>query len=332
MESKEEKLLKSDFFVVSDAGSTEVIGVYKNLDGNSNDDTLNYKMINREGRTFKLYRSPSEDQTVRYWVIEERNLDYFYLAFSDADTPPEDGWKPYIAGKGHPPYVTKVPRKVEYEIRTRLEHCDSFSTLDLINQYGQYCSTVALKRLYRVLWAEQTPETKEAAEKAKLAKSKRKRKKVPEIRQKITITVQLGLDCPNFLPTSKSGQEVLKGANTFELMVTFDTLVRLLMESISKQVTLKPGKKLELMVNGHEVLSKEVQINSLGIMKGSVVIALGVEAALSHNKNIAGNYNGVRKTAMPPLEEVEDQSKDKIASPVSSSEQTPASTSSCTIL
>jgi len=330
MDNKEEHQVMSDFFVVSDAGSTEVIGVYKNLDGNSNDETLNYKMT-KHGRTFKLYRSPSEDQTVRYWIIEERNLDYFYLAFSDADTPPEEDWKPYIAGKGHPPYVTKVPRKVEYEIRTRLEHQDSFSTLDLINQYGQYCPTVALKRLYRVLWAEQSPETKEAAEKAKLAKSKRKRKKVPEIKQKITITIQLGLDSSNILPTSKNASKGLKDVQTFELMVTYDTLVRLLMESISKQVSLKPGNELELVVNGHEILSKEVQINSLGITKGSVVIALGAESALPQNKKHASN-TGVRKSAMPPLEEVDDQSKDKIASTVRSNEQTQASSSTCAIL
>jgi len=314
MDNKEENQLTPDVFVVSDAGSTEVNGVYKNLDGNSNDETLNFKMTNREGRTFKLYRSPSEDQTVRYWIIEERNMDYFYLAFSDADTPPEEEWKSYVAGKGHPPFVTRVPRKVEYEIRTRLEHLDSFSTLDLINQYGKYCPAVALKRLYRVLWAEQSPEKKEAAEKAKYEKSKRKKKKVAEIKQQIPITVQLGLD--------------VKDSQTFELMVTFDTLVRLLMDSLSKQVSLKPGAELELIVNGHEVLSKEVCINSLGIKKNSVVIALGVEEALPQKKRHAGN-TGVRKSALPALEEVEDQSNE--ASPVCC-EEAQASSSSCAIL
>jgi len=310
----------SDFFVVSDAGSTEVNGVYKNLDGNSNDETLNYKMTNNEGRTFKLYRSPSEDQTVRYWIIEERNKDYFYLAFSDEDTPPEDDWRPYVAGKGHPPCVTKVPKKVEWEIRTRLEHHDSFSTLDLINQYGQYCPTPALKRLYRVLWDVQPPETKKAAEMAKLTKSKRKKKKTAEIKQKITITVQLG----------QWNKHERKGVKTIDVLVTFDTLVRLLMESISKKVNIKAGQNLELMLSGHKILSKEAPINSLGITKGSVVTALGVDTESPQKRHGSGASG--RKSAMPPLQEVEDQHSGNMASPVSSNEQTRPSGSTCAIL
>jgi len=332
MDNKEEQQQKSDFFVVSDAGSSEVNGVYKNLDGNSNDETLNYKMTNNDGRTFKLYRSPSEDQTVRYWIIEERNLDYFYLSFSDADTPPEEDWRPYVAGKGHPPHVTKVPRKVEWEIRTRLEHHDSFSTLDLINQYGQYCSTVALKRLYRILWDVQTPETKRAAEMAKLTKSKRKKKKAAEIKQKVTVTVQLGLRSLNALGMSKNERKGLRGPQTFDVIVTFDTLVRLLMESIAKKVNIIPGNNLELMVNGHKILSKEAPINSLGITKGSVVIALGVDAEVPSKRKHGSNITGGRKSAMPPLEEVEDQFRDNMASAHSSNEQTRPSGSTCVIL
>jgi len=316
MDNKQEEQVKSDFFVVSDAGSKEVNGVYKNLDGNSNDETLNYKMTNNAGRTFKLYRSPSEDQTVRYWIIEERNLDYYYLAFSAADFPPEDEWKPYSAGQGQPPHVTRVPRKVEYEIRTRLEHIDSFSTLDLISQYGQYCPTEALKRLYRVLWDVQSDETKKKGELAKLTKSKRKKKKTAEIKQKITLTVQLGLS------TSKTQR-----METLNVTVTYDTLVRLLMESISKKVNIKPGRALELMVNGHIILSKEAPINSLGITKGTVVIALGVETTLPQNKK-----HSVRTSSMPPLEEAESQSTDKLASPLSSNAQTHGSGRRCIIL
>jgi len=320
MDNKEEQQQMSDFFVVSDAGSSEVNGVYKNLDGNSNDETLNYKMTNNEGRTFKLYRSPSEDQTVRYWIIEERNLDYFYLAFSNDDTPPEDDWRPYVAGKGHPPYVTRVPRKVEWEIKTRLEHHDSFSTLDLINQYGQYCPTVALKRLYRVLWDVQSPETKKAAEMAKLTKSKRKKKKAAEIKQKVTVTVQLG----------QWGKHDRKGAKTIDVIVTFDTLVRLLMESISKKVNIKAGQNLELIVNGHKILSKEAPINSLGITKGSVVTALGVDTEAPQKRH--GSSTTGRKSAMPPLQEVEDQNSGNLASPVKANQQTRPSGSTCAIL
>jgi len=316
MDNKHSEPVKSDYFVVSDAGSTEVNGVYKNLDGNSNDETLNYKMKNNAGRVFKLYRSPSEDQTVRYWIIEERNLDYYYLAFSDGDYPPEDDWKPYSAGQGQPPHVTRVPRKVEYEIRTRLEHIDSFSTLDLISQYGQYCSTTALKRLYRVLWDVQSDETKKKGEIAKLTKSKRKKKKTAEIKQRITITVQLGLSA-----TKNQRME------TLNVSVVYDTLVRLLMESISKKVNVKPGHVLELMVNGHIILSKEAPITSLGITKGTVVIALGVESTLPQNKK-----HSLRTSSMPPLEEVESQSNDKLASSVRSNEQTQDSGSFCVIL
>jgi len=285
--------MQSDFFVVSDAGSPEVNGIYKNLDGNSNDNTLNYKMTNRDGRTFKLYRSPSEDQSVRYWIIEERNQDYYYLAFSDKKIPPEDGWTPYIAGQARPPEVTKVPREVEYELRTRIDHLETLTTLDLIDQYGKYCLTPALKRLYRVLWDEQPPETKQAVKAAQqaLAKAKGKKKKTPTIKQKISITVQFG------------GGDV-GATQSIDIMITADTVVHFLLQSISKQLDKAPGKDLELMFNGHKILSKQAPIDKLGIVKGSTVIALGVKPELPRKKP-AGS--GLRKSALPPLDEADDQ-------------------------
>jgi len=293
MEEKEPDT-HSDFFVVSDAGSEEVNGVYKNLDGNSNDNTLNYKMTNREGRTFKLYRSPSEDQSVRYWIIEERNQDYYYLAFSDKKTPPETDWTPYVRGQARPPEVTKVSREVEYELRKRIENHDSLTTLDLIDQYGKFSETPALKRLYRVLWNEQTPETQQAVkEAAAQSKSKGKKKKRPTIKHKITITVQLGV-----------GPSEQTAAQKFEIMVDADTAVRHLKTSISKELGNGPGKDLELMFNGHKILSRETPINKLGIEKGSTVIALGVKRDMNRKKP---KPSGIRTSALPPLDEAEDQ-------------------------
>jgi len=295
MEEKEPDT-HSDFFVVSDAGSEEVNGVYKNLDGNSNDNTLNYKMTNREGRTFKLYRSPSEDQSVRYWIIEERHQDYYYLAFSDKKTPPETDWTPYVRGQARPPEVTKVSREVEYELRKRIEHHDSLTTLDLIDQYGKFCETPALKRLYRVLWNEQTPETQQAIkEAAGQSKSKGKKKKRPTIKHRIAIMVQLGV-----------GSSEQTAAQKFEIMVDADTAVRHLKTSISKELGNGPGKGLELMFNGHKILSRETPIDKLGIEKGSIIIALGVKREMNR-KNPAGSPSGIRKSALPPLDEAEDQ-------------------------
>jgi len=295
MDSKNSNV-DSDFFVVSDAGSPEVNGVYKNLDGNSNDNTLNYKMTNRDGRMFKLYRSPSEDQSVRYWIIEERNKDYYYLAFSDKDIPPEKEWTPYVAGKARPPEVTKVPPEVENELRTRIEHYDSLTTLDLIDQYGKYCPTPTLKKLYRVLWEEQPPETKRAVKAAaqSMGKAKGKRKKTPTIKQKISITVQLGVS-----PSS------VTAAQSIDLTITADTLVHFLIKKISMQLETLPGKHLELMFNGHKILSTKAAINKLGIRKGSIVIALGVKPELPRSKS--GNNSGLRKSALPPLDEAEDE-------------------------
>jgi len=319
MESKEQDA-QCDFFVVSDAGSPEVNGVYKNLDGNSNDNTLNYKMRNREGRTFKLYRSPSEDQSVRYWIIEERNKDYYYLAFSDKDTPPEDGWTPYVAGQARPPEVTKVPREVEYELRTRIEHHDSLTTLDLIDQYGKYCPTAALKRLYRVLWEEQSPETKAAVKAAAqaLAKSKGKKKKTPTIKQKVSITVQLG-----------GRPSEVSAAQSFDLMITADTVVHFLLQNISKHLDKVPGKELEIMFNGQKILSRQAPINKLGIGKGSTVIALGVKPDLPRKKP-AGS--GLRKSALPPLDEAESQpEKPEDTSNTGSNDQRRNNSKSCEI-
>jgi len=325
MEEKEPDM-HSDFYVVSDAGSEEVNGVYKNLDGNSNDNTLNYKMTNREGRTFKLYRSPSEDQSVRYWIIEERNQDYYYLAFSDKKTPPETDWTPYVRGEARPPEVTKVPREVEYELRKRIENYDSLTTLDLIDQYGKFCEIPALKRLYRVLWNEQSPETQQAVKAAVQAssKSKGKKKKRPTIKQKITITVQLGV-----------GPSEVTAAQSFELMVNADTAVRFLKQNISKELDNNPGKELELMFNGQKILSRETAINKLGIEKGSTVIALGVKREM-HRKKPAGGQSGLRKSALPPLEEIEDQPASKPDQGLSAANSTdidgtPKSKKSCAI-
>jgi len=311
MDEKEPDM-QSDFFVVSDAGSKEVNGVYKNLDGNINDNTLNYKMTNREGRTFKLYRSPSEDQSVRYWIIEERNKDYYYLAFCDDMTPPVSNWTPYIRGQAESPEVTKVPREVEYELRTRIEHQDSLSTLDLIDQYGNYCETQALKRLYRVIWDEQPPELKEAVKDAAQALAKSKRKKKPLIKQKITITVQLGV--------SPSESLDVKEAKCFELMINADTNVRILKQNIAKQINQESWKDIELMFMNHKILSREAQINKLGILKGSKVVALGVKSESSRNKS-AGGRSGERKSALPPLDEEAD-------TPVSTSDQGPSAENS----
>jgi len=313
MIEEKEPEMQSDFFVVSDAGSKEVNGVYKNLDGNSNDNTLNYKMKNREGRTFKLYRSPSEDQSVRYWIIEERNADYYYLAFSDHKIPPETNWTPYVRGQARPPEVTKVPREVEYELRTRIENKDSLTTLDLIDQYGKWCETPALKRLYRVLWEEQPPELKEAVKVAAraLARSKSKKRKTPMIKQKITIKIQLGID-------SSEGE----AAKCFELMINADTIVRFLKQNIAKQLNMEPDRNLELMFNGHKVLSREAQINKLGIGKGSKVIVLDVKSEIS--RATPAGQTGLRKSALPPLDEVDDQ-------PVSPSDQGPSAANSSDI-
>jgi len=286
----------SDFYVVSDAGSDEVNGVYKNLDGNCNDNTLNYKMTNKDGRTFKLYRSPSEDQSVRYWIIEERNQDYYYLAFSDKKTPPEADWTPYVRGKTPQPEVTKVSREVEYELRKRIENHDSLTTLDLIDQYGTFCETPALKRLYRVLWNEQTPQTQLAVKKAAAqSKSKGKKNKRPTIKQRITITVQLGV-----------GPSEQTAAESFKLVVDADSAVRFLKQSIAKELGYGPKKALELMFDGHKILSRETKINKLGIQKNSTVIALGVKREMNRTKP-AGNSGGLRKSALPPLDETEDQ-------------------------
>jgi len=320
MEEKDPDL-HSDFFVVSEAGSKEVNGVYKNLDGNSNDNTLNYKMTNKEGRTFKLYRSPSEDLSVRYWIIEERNQDYYYLAFSDKKIPPETDWTPYVSGKARPPEVMKVSREVEYELRRRIENYDSFSTLDLIDQYGSYCETPALKKLYRVLWEEQSPETQQATKDAAQALSRAKKKKIPTIKQKITITVQLGV-----------GPSDVTAAQSFELMVNADTPVHFLKENIAKKLGNDTGKDLELMFNGHKILSREARINKLGIVKGGTIIALGVKKEAPRTKPAAGGQSGLRKSALPPLDEVEDQpvSPDQ-GSSVRDIDITPQSKKSCVI-
>jgi len=249
------------FFVVSNAGSREVNGVYKNLDENSNDGTLNYKMINSEGKTFKLYRTPSEDRSMRYWILEERNKEYYYMVVNDGDIPPEVGWSPYIAGQPMAPEVTRIPREVELELRTRIELQDSLTTLDLTTEYGEYCPVEALKRLYRVLWEEQSPEAQEAARLA-LAKEKAKtKKKKQKVKPKITVIINLGGNVPN-------------ESQSFELTVAFDAIVWFLKKVIAKRLDLWSESRVELMLNGSRILSNRASINKLGIRKGSSVWVL----------------------------------------------------------
>jgi len=288
-------------YVVSNAGAREVIGVYKNLDGNSNDGTWNYKMKDAMGRIFKLYRSPSEDHTLRYWIIEERNKDYFYLSISGDETPPEQEWTAYVSGKGRPPLVTKVSGDLAYELQTRLENQDSFSTLDLINQYGHECTTDALKRLYRVLWETMAPEKRRASEiakkQAKHAKmsSRNKKKKLRTIQKKITINVQL-VDVSYHV----------EAVPTFQLTITFDTSVQRLIDKIADHLDLDPTKILELMVNGHKILSREARINNLGIGRDSTIIALGVEEL---HQTKSGDIEEISKSALHQIAELENASK-----------------------
>jgi len=249
------------FFVVSNAGSQEVNGVYKNLDENSNDGTLNYKMINSDGKTFKLYRTPSEDRSLRYWILEERNKEYYYMVVDAGDIPPEMGWMPYIAGQPTAPEVTRIPREVELELRTRIELKDSLTTLDLTTEYGEYCPIEALKRLYRVLWEEQSPEAQEATRLA-MAKEKAKvKKKKQKVKPKITVMVNLGGNVPD-------------ESESFELTVAFDAIVWFLKKVIAKRLELWSGSRIELMLNGSRILSNRACINKLGIIKGSSVYVL----------------------------------------------------------
>merc|ERR1719471_2561537 len=110
----------------------------------------------RKARTYKLYRSLSEDQSVRYWILEERNRDYYYLVTSGDDFPPATNWITYGRGVTPCPTVSTIPEMVETELRTRIENQDTLSTLDLSNEYQAYnCTTNELKRAYMAIWAEQ---------------------------------------------------------------------------------------------------------------------------------------------------------------------------------
>jgi len=243
------------FFLVSNAGSPEVNGVYKNHDENSNDGTLNYKMINSEGKTFKLYRTPSEDQTLRYWMIEERNKEYFYMAVDGGDIPPELGWRPYIAGKPTSPVVTRVPREVELELRTRIELKDSLTTLELATEYGECCPLEALKRLYRVLWQE-SPRAREAVREA-VAMTRNKSK----VKPRIVLMINVGGCVP-------------EESQSFELLITFDVIVYFLKNAIAKRLDLLSGSCVELLFNGRRILSNRAAIDKLGIRAGSSLFAL----------------------------------------------------------
>jgi len=243
------------FFVISNAGSLEVNGVYKNLDKKSNDGTLNYKMINSEGRAFKLYRTPSEDRTLRYWMIEERSKEYFYMVVDDGDNPPEFGWKPYIAGKPTPPMVTRIPTEVELELRKRIELGDSLTTLDLATEYGEYCPLEALKRLYRVLWKESL----QAHEAVREAMAKRRKKS--KVKPKIVLIINLGGCVPD-------------ESQSFELTITFDAIVYFLKKEIAKRLDLWSGSCVELLQNRIRILSNRASIDKLGIRMGSSLFVL----------------------------------------------------------
>jgi len=276
--------VQHDHFCVSDAGSPEVNGIYKNLDGNSNDNTLNYKLVKPGGgSTFKLYRSPSEDQSVRYWIIEERNKDYFYLAICKNNLPPQNGWTPYVAGKPKPPEVTSIPREVEQELRTRIENKDMITTLDLTNEYGAHCPTDNLKRAYKVIWQEQ-PEDVQKAIKAEAASKKKRKKPITTVKRKIQLTIQVGLG---------GSSEVSKQTN-FQITVPYDAIVHYLKETIANRYD-QSAPDIKLMFKGHKILSDQAALEKLGIGKGSTVIALGV------NQGGAGKRTNTKRRGNPGL-------------------------------
>jgi len=292
-ESPEIKLFKENepvgvhpwFFLVCGAGSDEVNGVYKNLDANVNDNTFNYKMVNNTGQIFKLYRTPSEDGTKRYWMIEERNKDYYYMVEDGGDLPPETGWVPYMAGQLNEPEVTKIPREVEVELRTRIELQDTLTTLDLTTEYGEYCPTVALKRLYLVLWLEQSPEA-QAATRRSMAKAKAdSKKKKQKPKPKINVTISLGKTDPK------------KPSRSFQLNVTFDAIVWYIKKLIAQRLALISEQQIELLLNGNRILSDRGHIDKLGIRAGAILLAL--------NRESESGGNGLLTPFSQPIREID---------------------------
>jgi len=283
-------------FLVSGAGSTDVNGVYRNLDGSSNNGSLNYQMKNSSGRTFGLYYNQSEDQRVRNWILKEQDKENFYKAVDNVESPQESDWILDGIGKEPTPNVHKIPRDLEHELKTRLSNFDLLSTLDLSAQYQKWCKPSALKKLYIELWNELPKEIQEAAR----AESKKKKKPVKKktIERKITLTVQLGHSPCNG-----------RRAKSFNMMITFNTSVLHLMDNIAKQVNKEPGKAMELMYNGNKILSKLAAINKLGIERGSTIVVLGVKPELQKKgvQIMTDNKHRIKKAyTLPPLEESED--------------------------
>lgn len=290
MDNKESQT-NSVVFLVIGAGSQDVNGIYRNLDEGS----LSYQMKNSSGRTFELCHSLSEDQSIRNWILKEHDKDNFYKAVDEVKSPESD-WISDGVGQEPPPNVHRIPRDLEYELKTRLSNLDLLSTLDLSSQYKKYCQPPALKKLYIFLWNELPPEIKEAAKAA--SKKKKTPRKKKTIQRKVTLKIQLG-HIPSYGRKGKS----------FNMMVTFNTSVQHLMDNIAKQVSKEPGKAMELIHKGNKILSKLATINILGIQRGSTIIVLGVKPELQKKgvQIMTDNKNRPKKVyTLPPLEESED--------------------------
>jgi len=295
MESKEPQV-HSDVFLVSGAGNEDVNGIYRNVDGGINEGALIYNMTNSTGETFELCLSACEVQGGQNWIIKEHNKDHLYKAQANGDFPAESDWVPDGVGQEPSPNVKRIPSDLEHELKTRLINLEMLSTLDLCDQYERYCKPSVLKKLYKFLWSELTEEVQEAVKAAK--KNKQKPVKKNTIKKKIQIVVQLGV-------TPLDGSK----GQSFNMMLTFNTLVQFLLENIAPKVSKEPGKDMVLMFNGHKILSKMTHINALGIEKGSTIIVLGVKSKLQGKglqRMVASPSRRPKKSSsMAPLEESE---------------------------
>jgi len=242
--------------------------------------------------TFELCLSPSLDNAVRNWIIRKQKdpEGVFYKAPSKGTLPPECDWILDGVGQEPSPNVHSVSKDVEHELKTRLTNLELLSTLDLCEQYEAHCKATVLKKIYMALWRELPKETQEAAKEA----SKKKPKPVTQkrITQKITIVVQVGLQPPQG-----------RTAQSFNMMVTFNTLVLHLKESIANQVIKETGKEMELIFNGHKILSKLANIDKLGIEKGSTIVVLGVKSQVPGKglQKIGGTGMKPKKSTLLPI-------------------------------
>jgi len=296
MENKESHT-HPDVFLVSGAGSSDVNGIYRSNNRSMNHGALNYCMTNSNAMIFQLCLSPSLDHGVRNWIIQKKTgtKDVFYKASPNGKSPSECDWTLDGVGQEPSPSVLSVSKDVEHELKTRLVNLELLSTLDLCEQYEAYCKASALKKLYMALWRELPKKTQEAAKEA--SKTKREPAKKKTITQKITIAVQLGL-------VPRPGRTT----QGFNMMVTFNSLVLHLKESIANQVTKETGKEMELIFNGHKILSKLANINKLGIEKGSTIVVLGVKSQVQgKGLQIMGgnNIRPKRTSQLPALQECE---------------------------